>query len=107
MGVRTQIVQSGTVIYSTVLAGIGGALYASLYSLEPTLGASFMLKGVEAAIVGGIGSLPGALFGGFLLGVTEALGSTYLTSALRDAYGLVFVVAVLLFRPSGLWSRRA
>lgn len=105
MGVRTQVVQSGIVIYSTMLAGFGGALYASLYTMEPTSGGVYMLKGIEAAILGGIGSMPGALLGGLILGVTEALGSTYLSSAYRDAYGLIFVVAILLVRPSGLLSK--
>jgi branched-chain amino acid transport system permease protein len=105
MGVRTQLLQSGVVVYSTALAGFGGALYASLYSLEPAMGGLYILKGVEAAILGGIGSLMGALAGGIILGVTEAIGSIYLPSAFRDAYGLIFVVAILLYNPSGLFGR--
>ena len=55
MGVRTGVLQSGVFVYSSALAGFGGALYASLYSLEPALGGLYVLKGVEAAILGGIG----------------------------------------------------
>jgi branched-chain amino acid transport system permease protein len=106
MGVRTKLLQSGVVVYSTALAGFGGALYASLYSLEPAMGGLYILKGVEAAILGGIGSLVGSLVGGIILGVTEAVGSIYLPSAFRDAYGLVFVVAILLYNPSGLFGSR-
>lgn len=106
MGVRTEFLQSSVVVYSTALAGFGGALYASLYSLEPAMGGLYILKGVEAAILGGIGSLAGSLVGGIILGVTEAIGSIYLPSAFRDAYGLVFVVAILLYRPSGLFGSR-
>jgi len=106
MGVRTQLLQSGVVVYSCALAGLGGALYVSLYSLEPFLGGMYILKGVEAAILGGIGSLVGSLVGGILLGVIEAVGSIYLPTAFRDAYGLILVVVVLIFRPSGLFGER-
>ncbi len=104
MGVRTSRLQTGVVVYSTALAGLGGALYASLYSLEPTLGSLFVLKAVEAAILAGIGSVIGSLFGGIILGVTEGIGSIYLPLAFRDAYGLVFLVAILLFKPAGLFA---
>lgn len=104
MGVRTRLLQTGVVVYSTALAGLGGALYASLYSLEVSMGSSYILKGVEAAILAGIGSVMGSLVGGVVLGVTEALGSLFLPVAYRDAYGLVFLVLILLFRPGGLFG---
>jgi branched-chain amino acid transport system permease protein len=106
MGVRTGILRSGVVVYSTGLAGLGGALYASLYSLEPTMGSLYILKGVESAILAGIGSVIGSLFGGVILGVTEGVGSIYLPIALRDAYGLVFLVMILLLKPAGLFAGR-
>jgi len=106
MGVRTSLLQSGVVVYSTGLAGLGGALYASLYSIDPSLGAVYILKAVEAAILAGIGSVMGSLFGGVLLGVTEGTGSIFLPIAFRDAYGLVFLVAILLFKPAGLFAGR-
>jgi branched-chain amino acid transport system permease protein len=106
MGVRTRLMQSGVVVYSTGLAGLGGALYASLYSIEPTMGSLYILKAVESAILAGIGSVMGSLFGGVLLGVTEGVGSIYLPIAFRDAYGLVFLVAILLFKPAGLFAGR-
>jgi branched-chain amino acid transport system permease protein len=106
MGVRTGLLQSGVVVYSTALAGLGGALYASLYSLEPTMGSVYILKAVESAILAGIGSVLGSLFGGVLLGVTEGLGSIWLPIAFRDAYGLFFLIAILLFKPAGLFASR-
>ncbi len=106
MGVNTDILQVGVNVYSCALAGMGGALCAGLYSLEPSMGALFVLKGVEAAILAGVGSLAGALVGGIILGVTESIGSLFLPTAFRDAYGLVFLVAILLFRPSGLFGSR-
>ena len=104
MGVNTAALQVGVSVYSCALAGLGGAMYASLYSLEPSMGALFILKGIEAAILAGVGSLAGALMGGIILGVTESIGSLFLPTAFRDAYGLIFLVAILLFRPSGLFG---
>jgi branched-chain amino acid transport system permease protein len=94
------------VVYSTGLAGLGGALYASLYSLEPTMGSMYILKAVEAAILAGIGSVIGSLFGGIILGVTEGVGSIFLPISFRDAYGLVFLVVILLVKPAGLFAGR-
>jgi branched-chain amino acid transport system permease protein len=104
MGVHTPRLETAVMLYSTGLAGLGGALYASLYSLEPALGGVYVLKGMEAAILGGIGSLMGSLWGGVILGVIEGVGSIFLPTAFRDAYGLAILVAILLFRPAGLFS---
>src|SRR6266568_4677333 len=104
MGVHTPRLETAVMLYSTGLAGLGGALYASLYSLEPAMGGVYVLKGLEAAILGGIGSLMGSLWGGVILGIIEAVGSIFLPTAFRDAYGLAVLVAILLFRPSGLFG---
>jgi branched-chain amino acid transport system permease protein len=104
MGVETGRLQTAVVVYSTALAGLGGALYASLYSVEPTMGSLFILKGVEAAILAGIGTVLGSLFGGVIIGVTEGTGSIILPLSFRDAYGLVFLIAILLFKPAGLFA---
>ena len=93
--------------YSTALAGLGGALYASLYSITPEIGSGYILKGVEAAILAGIGSVMGSFAGGIIIGVAEGVGSIFLASAYNDAYGLVFLVnLILLFKPAGLFGGR-
>ena len=107
MGIRTERLQTIVVVYSTALAGLGGGLYASMYSLEPTIGAAYILKAVEAAILAGVGSVIGALGGGIILGVSEHIGSVFFPSAFRDAYGLVFLIAILLVRPSGLFGDKS
>jgi len=106
MGVHTRLLQTSVFVYSIALAGLGGALYASLYSIESGLGANYVLKGVEAAILAGIGSVGGALVGGILLGVTEALCSIFLPAAFKDAYGLVALVLILLLKPAGLFGNK-
>jgi branched-chain amino acid transport system permease protein len=105
--VNTAVLESAVMVDSAMLAGLGGALYASLYSLEPTLGSAFILKAVEAAIMAGIGNAIGALAGGVILGITEGVGSIYLPIAFRDAYGLVFLVAILLVKPNGLFGGKS
>jgi branched-chain amino acid transport system permease protein len=107
MGIRTERLQTIVVVYSTALAGLGGGLYASMYSVEPTIGTAYILKAVEAAILAGVGSVIGALGGGIILGVSENIGSVFFPSAFRDAYGLVFLIAILLVRPSGLFGDRS
>jgi branched-chain amino acid transport system permease protein len=102
MGVKTDRLQTIVTVYSTALAGLGGALYASLYSLEPTIGAYYVLKAVESAILAGIGNAIGALVGGLIIGISEGIGSVFLPTAFRDAYGMLFLVLILLFKPSGL-----
>lgn len=104
MGVRTRLLQTSVFVYSIALAGLGGALYSSLYSIEAGLGGGYVLKGIEAAILAGIGSVGGALVGGILLGVTEALCSIFLPAAYKDAYGLVALVLILLLKPAGLFG---
>lgn len=106
MGVRTGRLQTIVVVYSTALAGLGGALYSSMYSIEPTIGSAYVLKAVEAAILAGVGSVIGALGGGIILGISENIGSVFLPSAFRDAYGLVFLIIILLVRPGGLFGDR-
>ncbi|HLX29626.1 MAG TPA: branched-chain amino acid ABC transporter permease [Casimicrobiaceae bacterium] len=106
MGIRTGVLQAGVAAYSAALAGLGGALYASLYSITPEIGSSYILKGVEAAILAGIGSVMGSFAGGIIIGVAEGVGSIFLPSAYNDAYGLVFLVLILLLRPAGLFAPR-
>lgn len=104
MGVRTSVLQSGVVVYSTMLAGAAGSLYAVIYSIEPTIGSDFVLKAVEGAILAGIGSTLGALGGGVVIGVTEGVGSVFLPLAFRDAYGLILLAAILVIKPAGLFG---
>ena len=88
------------------LAAIAGALLAPVYLVYPTNGAVTTTKGFEIIIIGGLGSIPGALIGGLLLGLAEALGSVFIAPAYQNAYGFVLVIAVLLLRPTGLFGER-
>lgn len=88
------------------LAGLSGALLAPLFMVFPTNGAVTTVKGFEIIVIGGLGSIPGALIGGLLLGVVESLGSAFISSPFQNAYGFLLVILILLMRPNGLFGDR-
>lgn len=104
MGVQTVRLQIGVATFGAALCGVAGAMYATLYSLSPEIGGLYMLKGIEAALLAGIGTILGALLGGIMIGVAEGVGSIFMPLAFNDAYGLIMLVLVLLFRPAGLFG---
>ncbi|MBV8424952.1 MAG: branched-chain amino acid ABC transporter permease, partial [Candidatus Eremiobacteraeota bacterium] len=88
------------------LAALAGALLAPVFLVYPTNGALTTVKGFEIIIIGGLGSIPGALAGGLLLGVAESLGTIMLAPEYQNAYGFLLVLLVLLIRPVGLFGKR-
>jgi branched-chain amino acid transport system permease protein len=88
------------------LAATAGALMAPIFSVSPYAGVAPMLKAFVVVILGGLGSIPGAVVGGILLGLVESLAGTLLGSTTADVLQLVLVIAILLFRPWGLLGRR-
>jgi branched-chain amino acid transport system permease protein len=88
------------------LAGIAGALLAPVFNVFPANGAVTTMKGFEIIIIGGMGSLPGAAIGGLLLGIIESLGSVFLGSSLRNVYGFILLIIILLIKPTGLFGEK-
>ncbi len=88
------------------LGAVGGILVAPIAPTHYQVGIMLGLKGFSAAIVGGIGSGPGAILGGLLVGIAEALSAGYLSSSYKDAVAFVIILTVLFFRPTGLMGRR-
>ena len=88
------------------LAGVAGALLAPVFNVFPENGAVTTMKGFEIIIIGGMGSLPGAAIGGLLLGIIESLGSVFIGSSLRNVYGFVFLIIILLIKPTGLFGEK-
>lgn len=86
------------------LTGIAAALMAPLGVVFPGLGVVVVVKAFVVVIVGGLGSIPGALVAGLLLGLVESLGSVYVSSSYTEAYGSLLMIAVLLLRPTGLFG---
>jgi branched-chain amino acid transport system permease protein len=88
------------------LAGIAGALLAPVFLVYPSNGVVTTVKGFEIIVIGGLGSIPGALIAGVLLGVVESLGAAFVASAYQNVYGFLLVLLVLAFRPTGLFGER-
>jgi branched-chain amino acid transport system permease protein len=84
------------------LAGAAGALLAPIFAVSPTMGALPVVKAFIIIIVGGMGSLPGAVLGGLLLGAVEGVGTLFMSSAAVNILGFLMVIAILLLRPRGL-----
>jgi len=88
------------------LAGLAGAVLAPVFMVFPTSGVVTTVKGFEIIVIGGLGSIPGALIAGVLLGVVESLGAGFVSAPYQNAYGFLLVVLVLLVRPTGLFGER-
>ena len=86
------------------LAGAAGALLAPVFAVSPTMGALPVVKAFIIIIVGGMGSLPGAVLGGLLLGAVEGSGTLFMSSAAVNMLGFLVVIAILLVRPRGLFG---
>lgn len=106
VGIDTNRIISFTFGMGSALAGAGGVLYAMYYpNIDPLMGNSPGLKAFIAAVLGGIGSLPGAALGGLVLGFVETLVSGTRWSTFRDAVAFAILINILLFRPAGLLGR--
>ncbi|MBQ7486309.1 MAG: branched-chain amino acid ABC transporter permease [Clostridia bacterium] len=106
MGINVNTTISVTFAIGSALAAIAGVLLCSAYpTLMPTTGSMPGIKAFTAAVFGGIGSIPGAMIGGILLGIIEILGKAYISTELGDAFVFAVLIIVLLFRPSGLFGK--
>lgn len=106
MGINADRVISYTFFIGSALAAAAGVLVGVYYnSIDPLMGIMPGLKAFVAAVLGGIGILPGAVTGGIILGVIEAMVSGFLSSTFRDAAAFGILILVLLFRPSGLLGK--
>ena len=106
MGINNDLIISFTFALGSALAAAGGILYALNYpSIDPLMGVLPGLKAFVAAVLGGIGNIPGAALGGLLLGVVETFVSGSEWSTYKDAIAFALLILILLFRPAGLLGR--
>ncbi len=107
MGINVNLTISITFAIGSALAAIAGVLLCSSYPLlQPTTGSMPGIKAFTAAVFGGIGSIPGAMIGGILLGIIEILGKAYVSQELGDAFVFAVLIVVLLVKPTGLLGKQ-
>lgn len=106
MGINIDTSISITFAIGSALAAVAAVLYSSTYPLiNPYMGSMLGLRTFIAAVIGGIGVIPGAMIGGFIIGIAEALIKRYISSAMADAIVFALLIIVLLVKPSGLLGR--
>jgi branched-chain amino acid transport system permease protein len=106
MGVQINRIHTATFAIGSGLAAAAGALLGPVFVAYPTMGDLAAAKAFAVVILGGLGSIPGATAGGFILAFVEELGAGYISSGYRDAMGFILIIVILLFRPTGLFARR-
>lgn len=105
-GIRANRIYPLAFAIAVGLAAVAGALMAPIFAVSPFVGLTPMLKAFVVVILGGLGSVPGAVVGGLLLGLTESLTNTLLGATTSDILQLALVIGLLLFRPWGLLGQR-
>ena len=107
MGIKINAVISTTFIIGSALAAVGSLLYFTNYStVTPTVGAMPGLKAFVAAVFGGIGSIPGAVIGAFIIGICENLIKAAGYTAFSDAFTFALLIVILVFKPNGLFGEK-
>ena len=107
MGIKINSVISATFVIGSLLAAIGSVLYFSNYtSVTPTAGAMPGLKAFVAAVFGGIGSIPGAVIGAFVIGICENIIKGLGQTTFSDAFTFALLIIILLFKPTGLFGEK-
>lgn len=107
MGINVNRTIATTFVIGSILAGAGGVLYATAYpQIEPTMGYIPGLKAFVAAVLGGIGSVPGAMLGGVILGIAETMTKAYISSQYADAISYLILIVILLVKPAGLLGKK-
>ena len=104
-GIRPALIYTMAFTIGSLLAGLAGALMAPIYTIFPYMGSVPMMKAFIVVILGGLGSLPGAVIGGLLLGMVESGVASFYSSTIATMVAFGLVILILLFRPNGLMGR--
>ena len=106
MGINVNKVIALTFIIGSALAAVAGGLACVYYgNVQYNMGYTIGIKAFTAAVIGGIGSIPGAMLGGILLGILEAIGTQFLDSSWKDVFAFGLLIIMLIFRPNGLFGK--
>ena len=105
MGINVERTFMVTFGIGAALAGLAGALIAPIYTLSPGIGGNFILAAFAVVVLGGLGSVAGAYFGGMIVGIVEAFAGYYIDPELKQAIWFLIFLAVLVVRPNGLFGQ--
>lgn len=105
VGIDVNLVSSMTFAIATALAAVAACLVAPIFMVSPGMGVMVGMKSFVIVILGGLGSIPGAILGGYILGLIEAIGGGYLSAAYKDVYGFGALVLILAIKPTGLFGK--
>jgi branched-chain amino acid transport system permease protein len=106
MGINPHVTEIISFLIAGILASVAGVALFSFEVIQPSIGESLTVKAFIITVMAGMGSIPGVLIGGILLGLAEALTATLYSSALQELVGMVLFLLVLFFMPSGLFGVR-
>ena len=106
MGISVDNAISLTFFIGSALAAVAGVMYGAIFTANPLMGMTPGIKAFVAAVFGGIGSIPGAITGGVLLGFIETMVGGYISSAYKDAAAFIILIIVLIVKPSGLLGKK-
>jgi branched-chain amino acid transport system permease protein len=102
MGINVPLAISVIFGVACALGAAAGVLVGPINYVQVQMGVGVLIKAFAAAVIGGFGSLPGAVLGGLLVGVTESLGAGYLSGSYKDIYAFILMIVVLMVRPAGM-----
>jgi len=106
VGVNVSRVYALTFGLGAGMAGMAGSLISVVYSFSPVVGATFTMKSFVVVVLGGLGSIPGAIIGGLILGIAENIASVALEAGYKDAISFILLVGILVFRPRGILGKK-
>ena len=104
-GVNINKVASATFLLGSGLAAIAGGLMGPIFMIYPTMGSSLVIKAFAIVILGGSGSIIGAVIGSFILGISEALGAAYISASYKDAIAFFILILVMILKPDGIMGK--
>ena len=107
VGINTNVVAMMTFAISGVLAAIAASLASPINLVFPGMGHLVILKAFVVVIIGGMGSIPGAIIGGLVLGISESLGATYISNDYKDMIAFLLLIIIMTARPKGLFAKEA
>ncbi len=106
VGIDVRRVRLAAFLFGALLAGIAGILYALEFDLNPSMGTEITIRSFSRALIGGVGSIPGALFGSFIIEGAEDIGAFVYSAGIKNVFSFGIVFLFLLFRPRGIFGER-